>query len=255
MQAALDRQVDFFTVIPGVRASSWLLRPFIVQFTTILTFALRFKKLADPTEKQALGIGAFSLVKRAAYEASPGFEWLRLEIIDDGGLAYMLKKCGAKIGVLSGLGEIELEWYPSVWQFVRGLEKNTFSVFQFSYLAVLFNALVVWFVWWGVFLAPVISGDPRAMGLMALCLAIYFASAYPGLKKLLPFHWSAALFGPLVQGLFPLISLRAAFLFLVRGGIYWRGTFYSHDELVAHQRLKVLDQLFRPKFPESERLQ
>ncbi len=73
-----------------------------------------------------MGIGAFNLVKRSAFEKTPGFAWLRMEVIDDVGLGLMLKRSGFRTHALNGLGAVELNWYSSLWEMIKGLEKNLF---------------------------------------------------------------------------------------------------------------------------------
>src|SRR4029077_650803 len=81
----------------------------------------------DPRSAKAIGTGAFNLVRRSAFERTPGFEWLRLEVADDIGLGLMMKRWGGRPGLLIGRGQVRHETYATVFHAVRGLEKNAFA--------------------------------------------------------------------------------------------------------------------------------
>mgnify|MGYP006452399521 CR=1 FL=1 len=49
-----------------------------------------------------MGAGAFNLVRRSLFEQTEGWEWLRLEIADDVGLAFMMHRHQAKSFVVFG---------------------------------------------------------------------------------------------------------------------------------------------------------
>ena len=63
-------------------------------------------KIADPKARDAIGVGAFNLIRRTAYEQVGGFEALRMEIVEDLGLGRRVKRAGllAAAGVWAGAG-------------------------------------------------------------------------------------------------------------------------------------------------------
>src|SRR4029077_180127 len=81
----------------------------------------------DPRSAKAIGTGAFNLVRRTAFERTPGFEWLRLEVADDIGIGLMMKRFGGRPGLVLGRGQVRCNSYPTFFDAARGLEKNGFA--------------------------------------------------------------------------------------------------------------------------------
>ena len=136
---AQNHKLDFLTVLPISHSQSWVLRIFLAHAAHILAVTFSAAK-----KKGFAGVGAFLFMNREVYRRSEGYEWLRMEVVDDAGLAYVMKRAGANMGIALGSGELEMEWYPNFPAFVRGLEKNIFSAFQYSvvFLALAFFANV-----------------------------------------------------------------------------------------------------------------
>ena len=126
-----------------------------------------------------------------------------------------------------------VEWYSSVAEVVKGLEKNAFSGADYNILLVLFGSLfhIVCSIW--PFLALFVThGAVQVIYSAVVCLIVisFVDSAR--------FHQAKAwhVIGyPLTTALFVFILLRTMLLNLVQGGIYWRGTFYSLKELKANR--------------------
>ncbi len=240
MTVCLQRTLDFLCVTPSVLTKTLGLRIFVAQFFQNAAISLDLNKINLPEAEDCMGAGAYNLVRRDLFRRSKGFEWLRMEVIDDIGLAKTMKEAGAKMAVMSGLKEVEIEWYPNLWAFVKGLEKNTFSVFHFSLAALLAFMVLTWAVVLGFTLVPWWSGDLPSGIFVFACAVLYltFTGLYlPQAMETSP--WIAAWF-PLSSFLSPLIVLRAALICLRQGGIYWRSTFYPLEELKKNQRLKPL---------------
>lgn len=236
-----DNDVEFLTLIPDITAESVALKACMCQFLLAGSLALNISKVQNPKRREAIGCGAFNLVKTSAYKKSRGLEWLKMEVIDDGGFAFMIKENETHSDVLSGLDEIKLEWYPSVRGFMLGLEKNSFSIFQYSLPALTLFTLSVFLWMGGLYLAPFFGQKEKFLPMLCLCFLIYQISNVLVLKKTSQFPMYVVLFLPASM----LISLfavwRSAILFLWRGGVYWRKTFYNKKDLLAHQRVKLLN--------------
>jgi cellulose synthase/poly-beta-1,6-N-acetylglucosamine synthase-like glycosyltransferase len=240
----VQRTLDFLCVAPSIHSRSVALKAFIAQFLQNAAVTVNLRNINDPLKGDCLGAGAFSLVRRQALENSKGFEWLRLEVIDDIGLAQTLKESGAKLAVMSGIEEVEIEWYKDVPSFVRGVEKNSFSAFQYSFRALGLYIALSWWVALGITLVPWWAGDLLPSAFTFVCTVLYLSVTAMQLSKALEMSPLVVLFYPLTSVLLPLIVLRAAWLTTKQKGIYWRKTFYALDELKKYQRIRPFEILF-----------
>ncbi len=235
---ALEAELDHLTLTPGLRpASVWLE---IAQVTFGIGFILgtRAATLGADRSSAYAGVGAFNLVRRSVLDLTPGFEWLRLEVLDDVGLGLMIRRAGGRSRLLVGDGQIELDWYPSLGAMIRGLEKNFFpAVARFR----LWRAVAVVLALALFALGPLFALAhpwfwPRAAGLAAVgCLMVFAIAAHlTAGRRLL-----AMLLLPLGVPILGWALLRSAALGWRRGGIDWRGTHYSIESLRAGQRVRL----------------
>jgi cellulose synthase/poly-beta-1,6-N-acetylglucosamine synthase-like glycosyltransferase len=228
---ALGEKLDHLVLLADSTARSFRLdvvfRAFEAGFIMVTTLAGRGK---------ASGTGGFSLMRRSAFDRTPGFEWLRMEAADDVGLGRMLQARGARCAFATGFQHVSVEWYPTLRAMFRGLEKNFFAAAHYSAARLFLSVGLIW----GMLLGPAaafLSGRPVLIGLGAACLILSAAdslllSRRYG-KRLLP-----SLLLPAGFFLMFLMQLRSGLKCLIRGGMEWRGTFHSLRELRAGQRVR-----------------
>jgi hypothetical protein len=126
------------------------------------------------------------------------------------------------------MGEISLQWYTSLSQFVNGLMKNTFSVANYNLALAFAMALVTLLTL--VLPLPVLllSGYPYNLaGLIILVVQILAMVFKRGPRA----TWWQALLVPFAGLVMVYIIIRSALLTVKQGGIYWRDSFYSLAEL------------------------
>ena len=72
-------ELDFVTALPQVDPAGFLADT--VFAASGVAFGVQFKpwRVRDRSKPDIFGIGAFMLVRRAAYDRSPGMAWLKLE--------------------------------------------------------------------------------------------------------------------------------------------------------------------------------
>lgn len=250
MAFVLKENLDFLAVSPQLHAPGFFLHATLAQFFHQGSLSLDVKKIADPQLDYAVGIGAFNFIRRSRLEALGGFKEIRLDVIDDGALAYFAKKTGGRCGFLSGLSEVFVEWYPGLRALVRGLEKNAFAIFNYSWPRLLTLTIAVWisaaFVGIPLFFFDRIPLSTKLVYLSGLIF--YFLVSGYSLQKSAGVPALYALSLPVTVLLTPLISLRAAWLNARHKGIFWRSTFYPLFLLRREQKFKVLDMLsVRPR--------
>jgi len=243
-----DEKLDFLSVTPSIIGGTFTLRMIVAHFLHWATLSIDLERVSDPRYKDALGGGAFNLVRRSSYESSGGLEWIKMDVIDDVGLAYTLKQSKAKLGVLSGLDEIELEWYPNFWAFVKGIEKNGFAATQYSVLLLSVFILGVLMIFLGFTLMPLVAGQLWVEVFVWGSLVWYLAMTARSLNSMMQVSPVVILFFPILFVVMPLVFIRSAVKCLRQKGIYWRGTFYPLAALRAGQRLKITEILLNSKF-------
>lgn len=160
-----EQQADHLVLAPAMITKTFLLRSFVHYF--LFSFGLFMKPWRgniDQQTKDGIGIGAFNLIQRKAYQQIGTHKALALRPDDDLQLGIRIKKAGLKQRVLTGMGQIAVEWYPHLSAAIRGLEKNTFAGLKYSlpmafaaifgqFFALFFPFVAVWLFWdWSSFL-------------------------------------------------------------------------------------------------------
>lgn len=225
---ALQHHMDHVTVLPQILSNAPLFSSVVNTFALMLEAKLRPWDAAKPTSKASIGVGAFNMVKRSAYEKAGTHQCISLRPDDDLKLGAIIKKHGFKQGVLYGNQELSLKWYNNLKEFIDGLMKNTFSVAHYNVFIAAGMALATLLVL--VLPVPVLllSGFPYFIAALIILWSQVFVSLF---KKGLNGKWWQALFVPFAGAIMFYIIIRSAYKTLRQGGIYWRDSFYPLKEL------------------------
>src|SRR3984885_14927800 len=86
---------------------------------------------ADPRSRDAIGVGAFNLMRRSTYEAVGGWKRLRMEVIEDLRMGYLIKQAGFASRVVTGHNLVRIRWAHGAWGVVDNLTKNVFAAFRY----------------------------------------------------------------------------------------------------------------------------
>lgn len=225
--------LDHLAVTPSMQMPTTFLGMFGVSFMVIFALFSRPWKAKDPKSRFHIGIGAFNMVRAEAYRHVGGHETIRLRPDDDIKLGKIIKQSGFRQSVAYAPEYLAVEWYSSISEAIRGLEKNTFSGADYNILLVVSGAASqILFSIWPFAALLLTSGITWYMNLAVILLSLIL---YADCAR---FHHSRVWYAigyPVATTLFAVIMMRTMILNLVQGGIYWRGTFYSLKELKANK--------------------
>jgi cellulose synthase/poly-beta-1,6-N-acetylglucosamine synthase-like glycosyltransferase len=229
----LANRVDHLAATPDTKMPNWLLTSFVVCFAVYFSLYVRIWAIRNRKSRAHIGIGAFNLVRAEVYRAVGGHQPIRMRPDDDLKLGKIIKLAGYQQDVVAGMGMISVEWYQSVGELIRGLEKNAFAGADYRVGLTVFSSLLslafnVWpFI--GVFVVP----GPTRWVYLAVCLALWFMASMMASGMKAP--WSCALAFPLAVLMFVYIQWRTMLLNYYHDGIRWRDTHYSLAELRANK--------------------
>jgi hypothetical protein len=199
------------------------LKSFVAAFVLVFGVTQRPWRAQDPRTEEAVGVGAFNLLKRETYLRAGTHEAIRLCPDDDMRLAKLIKESGYSQGVAYGTGSVSVEWHETLAGTVRGLEKSIFPGVDYRLSMILLASLLLFSTnvlpFFGVVLAR-----RRAMRLLfgADVLAVVAMYAYgprASGSALSPLYAALHPFG---IGVFIYAALRSACVALAKGGIEWR---------------------------------
>ena len=203
----------------------------ILGLTFIFFFGLftRPWRAVDPQSSSYIGIGAFNLLRRSAYRAVGGHQTIALRPDDDLKLGKIIKKAGFRQNVAYAPEFLAVEWYASLGEAIRGLEKNTFAGCDYRVGMVLAGvAMQLLFGLWPYLALLTTKGAIWGVNLLIVLILTGLLMRGAGLhgeRRCLAWGF------PLGLCLFSWILLRTMILNLYQGGIVWRGTFYPLDQL------------------------
>jgi len=224
-----QQQLDHLVLLPHIHSRSAALNSVLATFKIMFDVQYRPWAAKNPHSDASIGMGAFNLVKRTAYEAAGTHVRFSLHPNDDLKLGECIKSSGCRQDVLYGDEQIQYEWYDSLNAFINGLMKNAFSSVNYSFSKAVINSAgsLLFFV----LPVPVLllSGDSGQQCLAAIILLSQLALYL--LKPALHAKWWYIPVIPFAAAVISFIMLKSAILTTWQKGIYWRESFYPLSQL------------------------
>lgn len=229
MHHILATNADHLALAPTIIARGFWLRAVVYLFLYNVVLVFRPQDADRRKSSASVGIGAFNLVRKSTYQEIGGHARVALRPDEDLALGAVIKQSGFKQIFAGGTKLLAVEWYRTMSDMAHGLEKNTLAPFRYRFwqfgLAILsmllfYDAPVV-----GMLMADNWS---RALFAAAFFIEIYLfhmTRRYSGVS----IWWAITV--PFAAPVLGFILVRAATLCAIRGGIEWRGTFYSLTDL------------------------
>ena len=226
--AAVRERADHFITLPTPIIRRFDEAVFLGFFQVMGFWAVRLWRVSDPRSlRDSIGVGAFVLLRSSVYRQIGGFESLRMEILEDVTLGRRIKSLGRRQRVAFGRDLVRVHWAAGALGVVGVLTKNLFSLFRFHLSLVLLAS-----VWIAVFtIGPAAAllyapaRIPATVAVGAIASFYRLTRRYSGISL-----WSFALF-PFAAAPFLYSLLQSTWITLRQGGVRWRGTFYSLEEL------------------------
>lgn len=219
-----QRQLDHVTLFFGLKIKSQLLNMMILESVYALFAILKPWKVTSSSTKQYIGIGAFNLIKKTAYEKIGGHQPISLQPLDDLMLGKLVKVSGLKQGCLFSDGLVSVEWYPTLKALIQGFTKNSFAFFDYSLVKVILTLMITFilsiFPVWALFFTT-----GATFWLNIFVLLIRFANFF-FLTRLSEIPGSGLFWLFLTPYIIVFTHVRATILTLWHQGIFWRNTFY-----------------------------
>ena len=211
------------TVLESLGAQAWHL----LFLTSLLNW---FSGVNRDRPKAFLGIGAFNLVRAAAYRQCGGYEALRLTVVDDIKLGLLLRRAGKRTRGFLGVEDVECHWATTIGGMVKIMEKNYFAAIDFRLGLALAGGTAVVLACF-IVVAGLLSGT--AAGLAAALSPLLLILPGAILARRLGRSWPCAVLMPFMVPVFWYALLHSTWVTVRQGGIRWRNTFYPMDTLRA----------------------
>jgi glycosyltransferase involved in cell wall biosynthesis len=204
----------------------------VLGFFQILgMWAARPWRVMDPKAKRdAIGVGAFNMMRRDSLLAIGGLEPQRMVVLEDITLGLRFKAARLPQRVAVAPGQVLVHWASGVRGLVRVMTKNMFSGVNFQPLLML--GACGWIV---VFCLAPLAGLAW-WGTLAQSLIVMFAmaSSYRAMGAVSRIDARYGWLYPLGALAFVYAMLRSMLVALWIGGVRWRGTVYPLRELRQH---------------------
>jgi GT2 family glycosyltransferase len=226
---AQERQWDHLTLLASIEMRGFW------EITAITYFGLGFVIGNEPWQAsnarsgRYVGVGAFQLVRRAAYEKSGGHRRLRMDVIEDMKLGKLIKMAGLRSGVAVAQDMVRVRWHSGLQNVIRGVTKNMFAACHYNaLLALVAMSLPLIMSVLPFFGLAFATGWARVFAGIAVGTAILIHGAMIWSTSASPLY---AFTHPLGALIFSWMLARSAIATLLRGGVVWRDTFYPLEEL------------------------
>jgi glycosyltransferase involved in cell wall biosynthesis len=226
---AAEKEWDHLTLLTSVEMRGFWETTAISYFGLGFVFGNEPWLAANPRSARYVGVGAFQLVRRAAYERSGGHSRLRMDVIEDMKLGKLMKMAGFRSGVGVAQDKVHVCWHSGIHNVIRGVTKNMFAAVHynpfFALAAMLLSVTMSILPFFGLVFA---TGWARVFAGIAAGAAVLNHGAMIWSTEASPLY---GLTHPLGALLFCWMIGRSAIATLWHGGVVWRDTFYPLEDL------------------------
>ncbi len=228
LREAEARDADHLVLTPTVILRSAGERAMLATMNGLSQWMIRLWKVSDPRARDFIGVGGFNLIRRDVYEKLGGFDALRMEVLDDLRLGWLVKRSGFRQCVVVGHNLVRLRWLRGPLAVIGLAEKNAFAAYRYNVALTLLACLGMLVAALLPLMAIFAGGAALIAGLLCyLAVALIFW----GNRKVTPAPaWLAVLYAPATMVVLYAL-LRSMLLALARQGVDWRGTRYPLKEL------------------------
>ena len=228
--AAGEREkVDHVTMTPGIAPER--LSGQVWQLCFPVLVANWFADVNRDGRRFHMGVGAFNLVRRDAYQACGGHTALRLTVVDDVKLGLLMRRAGKRTRAFLGGPDVECHWGHTAWSIIPLMEKNAFAVIDYQ-VGLAVGAVVFLLSFWVLGATGFLWGGFWGWMSTLAMLTIILPSSV--IARRLGWSRRLALLTPFLIPLMPCAIANSTFKTLWRGGVRWRDTFYPLALLRRH---------------------
>jgi glycosyltransferase involved in cell wall biosynthesis len=224
-----QRNLDHLTLFGDVEMVGFWEKVLITFFGLAFHVANDPYRVSNPHSRAYVGVGAFQLIKRSAYEACGTHRRLAMEVLDDMKLGKLAKQAGLRSGVGIAQDAVVVRWHAGAGNLIRGVTKNFFAALGYNlpFVMVAISGTLLMNV--APFFAVIFGhGWVRVLAAIAVVIALGFHAGVDVVMRVSPLY---ALTHPAGAMLFSYMLLRSTVVTLWHGGVTWRGTFYPLEEL------------------------
>jgi glycosyltransferase involved in cell wall biosynthesis len=229
MNLAQALGLDHLTLLGDVERDGFWETVLLTFFGVAMHLANESHNVSNPNSRAYLGVGAFQLVRRSAYEACGTHKRLAMEVVDDMKLGKIIKLGGYKSCVGIGVGFMAFRWQSGFRNLVNGVTKNFFAGLGYSIPFAAFAITAMLLTNFAPFVAVIFgSGWVRILAGISVAIALLFHAFVDIRGKISPLY---ALTHPIGALIFCWMILRSVIVTLRNGGVTWRDTFYKLSDL------------------------
>ena len=226
---ATKRRLDHLSLFGDVEMVGFWEKVVVTFFGMAFHMATAPSEVINPKSGAYMGVGAFQLLKRSAYEAAGTHRRLAMEVIDDMKLGKIVKQAGFRSGVGIAQDFVVVRWHAGARNLINGVTKNFFAGSGFSVARVVISIL-------GLLLMNVLPfaglvfghGWVRIFAAICVVIVLCFHAGVDIVMRVSPLYCFTV---PVGAVLFGYMLLRSTVYTLKQGGIVWRGTFYPLEAL------------------------
>jgi glycosyltransferase involved in cell wall biosynthesis len=229
MTMVTERKLDHLSLFGDVEMVGFWEKVVVTFFGMAFHMATAPSEVINPKSGAYVGVGAFQLMKRSAYEAAGTHRRLAMEVVDDMKLGKIVKQAGFRSSVGIAQDSVVVRWHAGPRNLINGVTKNFFAVTGFSVTKVAI-AIVGLFLMNVLPFAGLIFGHGWVRIFAGICVAIVvcFHAGVDIVMRVSPLYCFTVPIGAVI---FSYMLLRSTVYTLKQGGIVWRGTFYPLEAL------------------------